>query len=241
MRRQSVKFSVGGILCVVGTASKTITTPSASALPLYNKVLVDVVVTRHVICSVTTAWLDDIQWRALGGGGLWHFAGWIAASCLCLPTPCCLPDRSRSQLYDVIGSFHSFIHHSLFYVLRQVRSLFQSEFSTECDLLLRLYISSLHLCPQGNTVSAYVFLLVFQRSFQHQSVYYLTLWVFPVYEYVLEAGVLISTLVCNFTWSLYVCTALGLLLIFLIAWEFQGTWVHSWVILIRDVRMPMIK
>jgi len=61
MRRQSVKFSVGGILCVVGTASKTITTPSASALPLYNKVLVDVVVTRHVICSVTTAWLDDIQ------------------------------------------------------------------------------------------------------------------------------------------------------------------------------------
>ena len=48
----------------------TITTPSASALPLYSEVLADVVVTRHVICSVTTEWLDDIQWGALGGGEL---------------------------------------------------------------------------------------------------------------------------------------------------------------------------
>jgi len=87
-----------------------VTTPSASALSLYNKALADVVVTRHVICSVTTEWLDDIQWWALGRGGLWHFAGRVAASRLCLPSSCCLPDCSRSQLYDVIGSFHSFIY-----------------------------------------------------------------------------------------------------------------------------------
>jgi hypothetical protein len=43
-------------------------------------------------------------------------------------------------------------------VLRQVHSLFQSEFSTECDLVP---ISSIPSFPQGHLVAAYILFLVF--------------------------------------------------------------------------------
>jgi hypothetical protein len=45
--------------------------------------------------------------------------------------------------------------------LRQVRSPFQSEFSTQYDLVLPLSISSNLSFPQGHPVAAYVFFLVF--------------------------------------------------------------------------------
>ena len=124
----------------------TIATPSAPCLPLYNEVLADVVVTRHVICSVTTECLDDIQWWAwLGGGGGGEPVTFRWVDCciaLCLHSPCCLAVHSPSLLNDVIGCFHSFIIHSVF-CLKKVHTLLQSEFSTEYDLLLRLSISSI--------------------------------------------------------------------------------------------------
>jgi len=46
-------------------------------------------------------------------------------------------------------------------VLRQVRSLLQSEYSEKFDLVLRLIISSILSFPQGHTVAAYVFFLLF--------------------------------------------------------------------------------
>jgi hypothetical protein len=46
-------------------------------------------------------------------------------------------------------------------VLRQVRSLFQSEFSTGCDLVLPLSTSSILYFPEGYPVAAYAFFLVF--------------------------------------------------------------------------------
>jgi hypothetical protein len=50
--------------------------------------------------------------------------------------------------------------HSFCYVLRQVHSFFQSQFFTECDLVLSLSISNI-LGFKGHSVSAYVFFLVF--------------------------------------------------------------------------------
>ena len=41
-------------------------------------------------------------------------------------------------------------------VLRQVYNLFQSEFSTECDLMLPLSISNILQFPSGHPVAAYV-------------------------------------------------------------------------------------
>jgi Sec-independent protein secretion pathway component TatC len=46
-------------------------------------------------------------------------------------------------------------------VVHQVHSLFQSLFSTECDLVLPLSISSILLFPEGHPVAAYFFFLVF--------------------------------------------------------------------------------
>jgi hypothetical protein len=46
-------------------------------------------------------------------------------------------------------------------VLRQALSLFQSQFSTECDLVLPLSISSILSLPEGHSVTAYVFFPVF--------------------------------------------------------------------------------
>ena len=45
-------------------------------------------------------------------------------------------------------------------VLRQVHSLFQSEFSTGYDLVLRLSVSSILSFPQGHPVAACVFFLI---------------------------------------------------------------------------------
>jgi len=56
------------------------------------------------------------------------------------------------------GVIHSFIH---YVVLREFRSLFQREYSTECDLVLPLQISSILSFPSGHPVAAYVFFLVF--------------------------------------------------------------------------------
>ena len=46
-------------------------------------------------------------------------------------------------------------------VLRQVRSLFQNEYSKKSDLVLPLLISSALSFPQGHSVAAYVFFLLF--------------------------------------------------------------------------------
>ena len=49
-------------------------------------------------------------------------------------------------------------------VLRQLHSLFQIKFYTECDLVLPLSICSILSLPQGHSVSAYVFFLIFPSS-----------------------------------------------------------------------------
>jgi hypothetical protein len=54
--------------------------------------------------------------------------------------------------------FHLFITQS---VLRQAHSLFQSEFSSECDQVLLLAVDSILSFPQGRPVDAYVFFLLF--------------------------------------------------------------------------------
>ena len=46
-------------------------------------------------------------------------------------------------------------------VLRQVRSLFQSEYSKKCDVVLPLLTSNILSFPQGHQVAAYVFFLLF--------------------------------------------------------------------------------
>lgn len=46
-------------------------------------------------------------------------------------------------------------------VLRQVRNLFQSEYSKKCDLVLPILISSILSFPQGHTVVAYVVFFLF--------------------------------------------------------------------------------
>ena len=53
---------------------------------------------------------------------------------------------------------HSFIPPS---ALRHVHSLFQSEFSTECDLVLPLSVPSIPSFPSGRPVVAYFFFLIF--------------------------------------------------------------------------------
>jgi hypothetical protein len=59
------------------------------------------------------------------------------------------------------SDIHSFIHSLiLLSVLRQGYSLFQSEFSTEGDLLLPLSISKLLSFSLGNPGPAYAFFLV---------------------------------------------------------------------------------
>ena len=52
---------------------------------------------------------------------------------------------------------YSFI---LLSVLWQIHSLFQSEFSTQCNLVLLLSFSSIFWFSQGHTVAAYIFFLV---------------------------------------------------------------------------------
>jgi hypothetical protein len=46
-------------------------------------------------------------------------------------------------------------------ILRLVQSLFRSEFSTQCDLVLPLSIFCILSFPQGHAVAAYLFFLVF--------------------------------------------------------------------------------
>jgi len=55
------------------------------------------------------------------------------------------------------GRQYSFV---LLTVLRQVQTLFQSEFSQDCDLVLPLSVSSTLDFPQGNPAATYVFFLV---------------------------------------------------------------------------------
>jgi len=57
-----------------------------------------------------------------------------------------------------MGKCHSFNPQS---ALRQQHSLFQSEFSKECDLLFPVSISSIVYLPYGHPVAAYVFFLIF--------------------------------------------------------------------------------
>jgi len=58
---------------------------------------------------------------------------------------------------DVIN-IHLSLHHI---VLQRVHSLFQSEFSRECDVVLPLSISNVFSLREGHPVAAYVFFLVF--------------------------------------------------------------------------------
>ena len=61
--------------------------------------------------------------------------------------------------YLIHSLIHAFIPQS---VLLPIRSLFQSEFSTEGDLVLLLSVSTILSFPQGRPVAAYVFFLVLQ-------------------------------------------------------------------------------
>ena len=70
-----------------------------------------------------------------------------------------------SSLYYLMMFIHSI-------VLWQVHSLFQSQFSTECDLVLPLSIFSILSFPDGHSISPYVFFLVF-LSFLSFLLYYL--------------------------------------------------------------------
>jgi hypothetical protein len=53
------------------------------------------------------------------------------------------------------------MHNSLCRRLQRVHSLFQSEFSTQCELVLPVSISNILPFPSGNPVAAYVFFFVF--------------------------------------------------------------------------------
>jgi hypothetical protein len=74
--------------------------------------------------------------------------------------------RTEGKSNDSKDSFceQTFSHKSSYcsLVLRDVRSIFQSEFSTGRDIVLPLSISSIVSFPWGHPVAAYAFFLVFQ-------------------------------------------------------------------------------
>jgi len=73
--------------------------------------------------------------------------------------PAYLPGGSQIQkLRGFSKCFLPRIHHAV--GLRQVHSLFQSQFSTQCDLVLPMSISSILSYPEVHPVAAYVFFLV---------------------------------------------------------------------------------
>jgi hypothetical protein len=67
------------------------------------------------------------------------------------PTPITVNTPRRQSMLSIIKQS----------ALRQAHSLFQSQFSTECDLVLPLSISSIFSCPQDHPIAAYAFFLVF--------------------------------------------------------------------------------
>jgi len=59
-------------------------------------------------------------------------------------------------------SYHSFIQSLIpLSVLQHAHNLIRSEFSTECDIVLPLSITSILAVRQGHPVAAYAFLIVF--------------------------------------------------------------------------------
>ena len=71
-------------------------------------------------------------------------------------------EQPCTELYTEHAKFTPYSHFIFIplSVLRQVRSLFQSEFSTECDLVLPVSISSTFAFCYCHSVAAYVFFLV---------------------------------------------------------------------------------
>jgi hypothetical protein len=68
----------------------------------------------------------------------------------------------HSIIYGRVMTLDKFIHSFILQsVLRQVHGLFQSEFCTECDLVLPLSIYSVLSFPESHPVAAYIFFLVF--------------------------------------------------------------------------------
>jgi hypothetical protein len=73
--------------------------------------------------------------------------------------PAYLPGRSQTQkLRGFLKCFLPRIHHA--FGLRQAHSLFQSQFSTQCDLVLPMSIYSIISYPEVHPIAAYVFFLV---------------------------------------------------------------------------------
>jgi hypothetical protein len=70
----------------------------------------------------------------------------------------CIPASGVSSINNNNNNNNNF-------VLRQVHSLSQSEFYTECDLVLPLSISSVLSHPQGHQVAAYIFFFVLFYTF----------------------------------------------------------------------------
>jgi hypothetical protein len=138
----------------------------------------------HTIFSVGTAICPEWQQTARGASRHVTFPttppalvfcerdlrSWVAGIWICCAVPvchadtvfdfCCLKWCVRTPSVPTPGALHcvTIIPQS---VLRQVNSLFQSEFSTECDLVLPLSISSVLSFPYGHIVAAYVVSLVF--------------------------------------------------------------------------------
>jgi hypothetical protein len=73
--------------------------------------------------------------------------------------------KNLSRTYvsrETLICFHSFIHSFITWsVLRQAHRLFKSKFSTECDLVLSLSISSSLSFLYNHSVAAYMFFFVF--------------------------------------------------------------------------------
>jgi hypothetical protein len=71
---------------------------------------------------------------------------WLTGCCAI----CCLCTLfSSSAIYSVVS------------VLRQVHSLFQTDFSTQCDRASPRLISNIPTCPEGHPWAVYVFFLDF--------------------------------------------------------------------------------
>jgi hypothetical protein len=96
-----------------------------------------------------------------------------------------------------MGKRHSFIPQPVF---RQLHSLFQSEFSKECDLVLPLSISSTVCLPCGRPVAAYVFFLVFPSFISFNNVVYVlrNIWTILLASFFILCRMVVSSFtLCN--------------------------------------------
>ena len=69
--------------------------------------------------------------------------------------------QSQYNINRLIYEYIPHFIHSLHNVLREVHSIIQSKFSTQCDLVLPLSVSSILQFPSGHPLADYVFFLPF--------------------------------------------------------------------------------